>query len=313
MQGGANLRVAELRHVANWLDSLREAAAKSDDPLTESLRRTLLAKAGREAPIPEVVEGRAPIVTLDELWDLCCRERPYPHLSSLIHFVEELKLDELLRLSGAVGEASTAVVSTLHKVKGLEFDNVVILPLSMQFGSGVRGAMAADLSGDAAEEARLFYVGMTRAKKRLAYYRGERERSWGSKVPVPYQGQQTKGQVLVGAMEDVSLGWAMQHSDFNSDLEACQRYIETQVAVGDPIVLGGRGGGAFKSFMHRAASGQLTQVGFLAKQHDVGGPNASLKVSAVVRFHPDSIDDALANCVRERGWGYAVLVSGRLR
>jgi hypothetical protein len=121
------------------------------------------------------------------------------------------------------------------------------------------------------------------------------------------------GHALVGSMEDVSLGWAMQHNAFNPSPDECQRYIETEVAVGDPIVLGGRGGGAFKSFMHQGASGQFRQVGFLAKQHVVGGPNHALKVSAVVRFRPDEADRTLADCVRERGWGYVVLVSGRLR
>ena len=129
---------------------------------------------------------------------------------------------------------------------------------------------------------------------------------------MPYEGLRAVGQVLVGSMEDVSLGWAMQPNAFNPTPDECQRYIETEVAVGDPIELGGRGGGAFKSFMHKGSSGQLTQVGFLAKQHVVGGPNASLKVSAVVRFRP-SIDETLTDCVRERGWGYVVLVSGRLR
>jgi len=57
----------------------------------------------------------------------------------------------------------------------------------------------------------------------------------------------------------------------------------------------------------------LRQVGFLAKQHVVGAANAALKVSAVVRFRPDKDDETLADCVRERGWGYVVLVSGRLR
>lgn len=313
VQGGANLRVAELRHVALWLDGLRETAFRGDVPLTDSLRRELLSKTVLAAAIPERSGTGSTSVNLDELWELCCRERPYPHLSSLIQFVDELKLDELVRLSGSVETASTAVVSTLHKVKGLEFDNVVILPSAMQFGGRARDAIGSDPTGDAAEEARLLYVGMTRAKRHLTYFRGDRERSWGRKDPVTYEGQRTDGQVLVGAMDDVSLGWAMQHSDFNADPDECQRYIESQVAVGDPIILGGRGGGAFKSFVHKGPSGQMTQVGFLAKQHVVGGPNAALRVSAVVRFYPDSTERQLANCVRDRGWGYVVLVSGRLR
>lgn len=313
MQGGANLRVADLRHVAIWLDHLREAAAKGDAALSEDLRREIFNRTVQAGGVPEYSRPATSDVTLDDLWELCCRERSFPHLSSLVQFVDELRTDELVRLLGTVDEASTAVVSTLHKVKGLEFDNVVILPSMIQFGVAGWDRLGPDLQGDAAEEARLLYVGMTRAKRNLTYYRGDRERSWGRKDPVPYDGLRTDGQMLIGSMEDVSLGWAMQRSAFNPTPDECQRYIETEVAIGDPIVLGGRGGGAFKSFMHRGSSGQLTQVGFLAKQHVVGGPNASLKVSAVLRFRPDSIDETLADCVRDRGWGYVVLVSGRLR
>ncbi|HDX0788397.1 TPA: UvrD-helicase domain-containing protein [Stenotrophomonas maltophilia] len=313
VQGASNLRVAELRHVALWLDHLREAAAKSDAALSDDLRREVFSRMAQAGAVLEFSKPATSGVVLDHLWELCCRERSFPHLSSLIQFVEELRTDELTRLTGMVDDASTAVVSTLHKVKGLEFDNVVILPSAIQFGGGARDRLGPDLKGDAAEEARLLYVGMTRAKKNLTYYRGDRERSWGTREPVPYEGLRTDGRVLVGSMEDVSLGWAMQHNAFNPNPDACQGYIETEVAVGDPIVLGGRGGGAFKSFMHQSAAGQWVQVGFLAKQHVAGGANAALKVSAVVRFRPDQADGTLAACVRERGWGYAVLISGRLR
>ena len=314
MQGGSDLRVAELRHVAIWLDHLREAAAKGDAILSEDLRREIFTRTVEAVGVPEFSRPATSDVALDVLWELCCRERSFPHLSSLVQFVDALRTDELVRLSGAVDEASTAVVSTLHKVKGLEFDSVVILPSAIQFGVAGRNLLGSDLLGDAAEEARLLYVGMTRAKKRLTYFRGERERSWGRKDPVPYQGLRTDGQVMVGSMKgEVSLGWPMQRNAFNPSPDECQRYIESEVAVGDPIVLGGRGGGAFKSLMHQGSSGKLTQVGFLANECGVGGPNASLKVSAVLRFRPDSIDETLADCVRDRGWGYVVLVSGRIR
>lgn len=319
VQGTVNLNVADQRHVGVWLDHVREAAERSDDALSEDLRGEIFNKVARVCRVPEFSNPGSAGVALDELWQLCCREQSFPHLSSLIRFVEELKTDELVRLAGSVDRASRVVVSTLHKVKGLEYDNVLILPGTIAFGAGAGfgtggfGRVRPDLEGDAAEEARLFYVGMTRAKKRLTYFRGDRERSWGKSPPEAYEGRTTDGRVLVGSMEDVSLGWAMQRNGFNADPDECQRYIESEVAVGDSIILGGRGGGAFKSFMHRGSSGRWTQIGFLAKQHVAGGPDAVLKVSAVVRFRPDQTDDTLADCVRARGWGYAVLVSGRLR
>ncbi len=313
IQGAANLNIADLRHVAVWLDYLRAAAEQLDEKLTEELRERIRQSMEHGPAIPELAHPGSTDVDLDQLWNLCCREQSYPYLSSLIRFVEELKSDELVRLSGSGEGTTTAVVSTLHKVKGLEYDNVLILPSTMPFGRTFRKWEESDVAGDACEDARLMYVGMTRAKQRLDYFRGDRERSWGRSVPVAYEGSATDGRVLTGSMEDVSLGWSMLNNAYQTDQDACQRYIETEVTVGDRIILGGRGGGAYKTFMHQGRDGRWTQVGFLAKQHDAGGSNAALKVSGVVRFRPDLADDAIANGVRERGWGYVVLVSGRLR
>lgn len=313
VQGGDNLSIADLRHVASWLDHIRAIAAAGDLALSDDLRRTIGTRMREAASLPEVVRPNAADVSIDQLWELCLRERSFPHLSSLIGFVSELKMDEFVRLSRTIEQAPAPVVSTLHKVKGLEFDHVVMLPSTMHFGGDGRARLGADLKGDAAEEARLLYVGMTRAKKDLTYFRGDRELSWGRTEPEPYSGVRSDGRVLVGSMKDVALGWASQKNAFNPEPDECQRYIEAEVAVGDPIILGGRGGGAFKAFMHRGASGQLRQIGFLALKHGTGGPDASLKVSAVVRFRPSASDGALGESVHTRGWGYAVLVSGRLR
>ena len=241
---------------------------------------------------------------------MCSREHAFPHLSSLIRFVEELQSDDFGRLAGLVGSGSTAVVSTLHKVKGLEFDNVIVLPSWIPFGAAPRGHT--DLPGDAAEEARLQYVGMTRAKRRLWYFEGDREACWAGEVPVRFDGRNADGRVLTGSLEDVRLSWCMQRNPFNPAPDKCQSYIEAEVAVGDPVTLGGYGMGAYKALMHHGTHGPF-QVGFLAMKHGAGVPGASLRVSAVVRFRPDEMDETYADVVRERGWGYVVLVSGRLR
>ncbi len=110
----------------------------------------------------------------------------------------------------------------------------------------------------------------------------------------------------------------MNASPFNPNPEACQDYIEKEVAVGDAITLGGLGGGAFKELMHRGVNGRPQKIGFLSTNSGVGCPNSSLKVSAVVRFRADvdANGDPLATqapSVQRRGWGYVVLVSGQLR
>jgi hypothetical protein len=136
--------------------------------------------------------------------------------------------------------------------------------------------------------------------------------------PRYFQGQNQGGSILIGSHKEVSLGWAMNVSVFNTDPEECQAYIEKEVSVGDPITLGGRGGGVFKELWHRDANGQMHRIGYLAANAARGGPQSSLKVSAVVRFRADVDANGVplatqALSVQRRGWGYAVLVSGRLR
>lgn len=310
VQGSANLRVREFRHVGLWLDHLRTVAAREDRALSEELKREVLDDFSRSVATPEFVRPETASVQLRELWSMCSREQPFPQLSSLIRFVEELQSDDFGRLAGLVGSGSTAVVSTLHKVKGLEFDNVVVLPSLIPFGAARRGHT--DLLGDAAEEARLQYVGMTRAKRRLWYFEGDREACWAGEAPVRFDGRNADGRVLTGSLKDVRLSWCMQRTQFNPAPDRCQSYIESEVAIGDPVTLGGYGMGAYKALMHQGTHGPF-QVGFLAMQHGAGGPGATLRVSAVVRFRPDEMDETFADVVRERGWGYVVLVSGRLR
>lgn len=314
VQGGANLRVADLRHVALWVDFLERAMAARDGVLTDLLKAELLEAFQREVDIPETRSATQSTVSVASLWDLCCQEHTFPHLSTLVRFIRDLHSDELERLLGARRGGSHAVVSTIHKVKGLEFDNVIVLPSSTSFGAS--GSAPAALERDAAEEARLLYVAMTRAKTRLVYFAGDREYAWATSSPKPFAGARGTGLVLGGSMEDVGLGWAMERNGFNLNPDGCQEYIEKKVCVGDRIKLGGLGTGAHKSFMHQDASGKIRQVGFLAQVHNKGGPNASLEVSDVVRFAlkpEDLVKESLADSVRQRGWGYVVLVSGRLR
>jgi RecQ family ATP-dependent DNA helicase len=306
--GAANLDVAELRHVGLWLDHLREATRNRDEVLSEDLWKRLQAEAQETSATPELLRSETAEPRLRELWDLCCREQSFPRLSSLIRFVEGLKTDELARLLGGISSEPRIVVSTLHKVKGLEFDSVFILPSFSRFP--LKGD---DLKGDAAEEARLFYVGMTRARNRLFYFLGEREGCWRLEQPMNFSGQAIDSRVLTGESREVYIDWAFKKSSFHPDPDDCQHYIEREVSVGDPILLSGTGAGASRCLMHRNATGQMKQIGFLANDTGIGGSNADLKVAAVIRFPKRDPDPALAASVVKRGWGYVVLVSGRLR
>lgn len=305
VHGSANLRIAQLRHVGLWLDRLRTMASQRDAVLSEELWKKVWREFRDAVQIPEVSDPRGGDISIEALWKLCMEERPFPHLSTLIEFVDQLRMDEYDRMT-AMGRGNTNhIVSTIHKVKGLEFDDVIILPSESAFGIGE------DIAGDAAEEARLLYVGMTRAKHRLWYFVGGRERAWEDAIPQRWDGGAGDERILQGRMDEVWLGWAMTQMPFNPDPLQRQQYIESRVAVGDPIQLGGHGGGAGRALLH----GDGTQIGYLANEVGAGGPHNALTVSAVVRFRlgDDDEHNAIPQVIVNRGWGYAVLVSGRLR
>lgn len=77
----------------------------------------------------------------------------------------------------------TIVLTTMHKVKGLEFDVVITTPsfsnlplvFHREYEEGVTPIAMADDLADMEEERRLMFVAYTRAKKRLYIFKGQRE------------------------------------------------------------------------------------------------------------------------------------------
>ena len=75
-------------------------------------------------------------------------------------------------------EKITIVLTTIHKVKGLEFDAVIVPPSEREFpycSNLEEDVSTNDFSALLHEERRLYYVAYTRAKKLLCAYIGNRE------------------------------------------------------------------------------------------------------------------------------------------
>jgi superfamily II DNA helicase RecQ/superfamily I DNA/RNA helicase/cold shock CspA family protein len=312
VQSSENMRIADLRHIALWCDFLEIEVAKEDRTLSSALLHKLSEDFRMSTNIPEANADTESLGDLTILWDLCCEESIFPHLSTLLRFIKNLQRDELQRLVGGRKGDHEVIISTIHKVKGLEYDNVIVSPSQSAFGS--QPSWQPILEDDAAEEARLLYVALTRAKSRLVYFVGDREHAWGNPPPRKFEGELSQGKVLTGAHNQVDLGWAMRRSAFNSNPDDCQSYIENVVQVGDPILLEGTGVGTKRSLVHRNASGEKRQIGCIAKKFGAGTAESDLKVSAIVRYPVDQRNpDSTGDLVDHRGWGYAVLVAGRLR
>jgi len=314
IQNNVSYPIVRLRHIAIWSDILKsEMESTEDRPLTSELFGELLDNYSK-IKIPEVLEPRPEDITPIQLWELCLKERSYLYLSHLIEFIGSLDSDDvarLLRQNDSTGSA--LVVSTIHKVKGLEFDNVVIVPSSASFPLDYRvNAQAAH--GDAGEEARLFYVGMTRAKRRLCYHMGPRELSWSNGKC--FLGESGGGKILSGKPDEIGISWAWESSNWNSDATALQAYIEREVRVGDRLELGGVGRGAGRGIFHCAKNGSKRQIGFTSNQVGVGNNDSDLLVSAVFRclYDGDSyFGGSTSSQIVQQGWGLVVLASGVLR
>lgn len=295
------LNVADCRHVGLWLDLLDSHITQQDRAATPEQRDALLDEFRGTIRIPETQGDSKALRDLRKLWNCVLEEDRDAGLSDVANFLRSwLRPDDVDRL---VGRGATRVLSTIHKVKGLEFDDVIVMPSTAAFPMG-----GGDLERAAAEEARVLYVAETRAKKRLLRLQGDREAAWIAHPPRPSPGGDD-GQFLRGSGAEIDLGWTADGRGFNADPVGLHEYIEERVAVGDPLCVGGVGGGAGRALLHVDGAGKRTQVGFLASKTGRAGQEADLRVAAVVRFVPD----APPRWADGRAWTYAVLVEGRLR
>ncbi len=317
IQNNVSYPIARLRHIGLWMDLLKEELKTGGDRALSIDLFNRVQAIYACLDIPEVMAPRPEDIAPDKLLDLCLKESSYPYLSHLIEFVDTLDSEDFTRLFGrSEGPKHSAVVSTIHKVKGLEFDQVIVLPSSARFPLNRQNSARSWSSyiDDAAEEARLLYVAMTRAKRHLRYYLGPREKAWLGHED--FEGDEGNGKILSGKPDEVGISWAWETTDWNRDAEELQHYIEQKVRVGDRLILGGVGRGFGRGIFHCDPKGSGRQIGFTSSSVDAGGKKSDLTVSAVLRCYYNGesfFGGSTAPQIREQGWGLVVMASGVLR
>ncbi len=102
----------------------------------------------------------------DTLEELQAGAKGYPTYEAWFDHIEEYtrELKELHRKKEQ--QAEGVALATLHSAKGLEYENVYLIDVN----EGVMPYKKAVLEPDIEEERRMFYVGMTRAKRKLHLY-----------------------------------------------------------------------------------------------------------------------------------------------
>jgi superfamily II DNA helicase RecQ len=314
LQGGVNLHLRQLRHVAVWLDVCRKHSDNGDVILSPHAFHAI-DREYRETPIPErqIVEPRIRHVFVKFLWDSLAELDSAARVSDLVQMVSELRVDDYRRMffctqmpywverrADIWGGDSRTIVSTIHKVKGLEFDAVVIMPSSGAFPMD-DGPMAQAQ----ADEIRLFYVAMTRARKELQYSLKRRERAWleGKKCEAD-----ARGKWLEGSPKEMFLSWPAQAE------RGVQEYLGKLVAVGDPVTIQPSKTGNVWYAKH----GEGRTIAMLSGSvlRDCAKRTAQLTVQAVVRWPVSEKDvvpqDQMDPRVRQRGWYYTALLGGRV-
>jgi DNA helicase-2/ATP-dependent DNA helicase PcrA len=119
-------------------------------------------------------EGEGRWENIQELFNVAGSFRGLPWKEGLNQFLEEVALmttvDEMDQTSPKV------TLMTLHQAKGLEFDTVFLVGLEEGILPHARSLLEPK---DIAEEVRLAYVGVTRARKRLFLVHAQTRKQYG--------------------------------------------------------------------------------------------------------------------------------------
>ena len=135
------------------------------------------------------------------------------YVSQWLAYLDEIKLEEFEDYN------KTVTVSTIHKSKGMEFDKVILLQKNKE--QRVKDKTDALYSKD--NEMRLYYVGMTRAKKELTIMR-QGNKSLNKQGFVKYHfdatdyAQNEKVITLIMGLGDINLGFKANHNDYSTEL-----------------------------------------------------------------------------------------------
>jgi ATP-dependent DNA helicase RecQ len=167
----------------------------------------------------------------------------YSTYLDLLQFIEEISskddgqfgkiYEQNVKEIGGDNTLREIVITTMHKVKGLEFDAVLIppsfsnLPTSINFD-------ATRLGDFMEEERRLYYVAYTRAKKRLVVIKHDREEALEQGFPhkVSTRVLNQLGLPVQEGIDKFTLYWSA--SNFGN---GCFNFIKKNISIGDALVL----------------------------------------------------------------------------
>jgi DNA helicase-2/ATP-dependent DNA helicase PcrA len=169
------LRAADKAKVDSFEAVVQGLRSLAETSLPSAFVKLVIEKSGMEsALLKEGEDGQERLENVKELATLASRHDELPGMEGIAAFLADAALagdqDEMDRPQGIEGsdrkeKKPGVTLMTVHAAKGLEFDAVFVTGL--EEGLFPHEGMGNDEERDEEEERRLFYVAITRAKKRL--------------------------------------------------------------------------------------------------------------------------------------------------
>lgn len=173
---GQTISSKRLTALNRFSSLIKELRADSQKYNITRLIPILLKKTGyKDYILDRSEEGLARFENIKELLSVAGKYSSLEPTESLLSFLEEVALlSDLDRLDE---KTDALTLMTMHNAKGLEFDNVFIAGTEEDL---IPHSRSRDEPDELEEERRLFYVAMTRAKKRLYLIYTQKRLIWGN-------------------------------------------------------------------------------------------------------------------------------------
>ncbi len=160
----------------NFYDSISVAAALREDANLSDLLRVIIKTTKMEEYLRDGTDmGETRIENVKELASVTAKFDNQPWSEGVVDFLEEVAL--ITDIDTVENEKNSVTLMTLHAAKGLEFDTVFFIGLEEGILPHTNTLMD---PGELAEEIRLAYVGLTRARKQLYLLYAQSRQMFGS-------------------------------------------------------------------------------------------------------------------------------------
>ena len=161
---GLGRAAGKMEPFVDLIASLRELAALGG---VSAVLEEVLEQTGyvRELEAEDTPEAQARIENIDELMNKAISYEQENEEPTLSGFLEEVAL--VADIDSLAEDQNYVVLMTLHSAKGLEFPNVYLSGMEDGLFPSYMSITSDDAEAELAEERRLCYVGITRAKEHL--------------------------------------------------------------------------------------------------------------------------------------------------